>query len=372
MENLSISKILANVLSRIPVGRSRLLFICAILLVLLLMVMRAPQLVGIPIIFGMLAYFTYKVIQRIRNLLPLVRRRLVWKLWRMVRATRQFYKISDEVEFFHAVTIIIALISLFYLVATNDANGYGILNYVIVILLGVAAIFDASTRITWLVKNAWAKAIGKFFFAGLGAALVFIAAAISKQFVHEITNADPQFFQEFVSLLTTIITPLLFGLTLCAVVLCFAILEFIGMSLALGFAVPVLSIIIESVVGKARCAKIFYRMRTGKQPPLHSEFNYFEWKGMICFMRPMALVLATYVVISSMSALTSIVSPTARDWGKHLLILMHYHNNINCENLKRNVLIANLEDSRSVSVVSFDGGISFSSKVCKRSALPES
>lgn len=371
MKNPSVSKIVANALTRIPAGTPRMLFVYATIIVLLVVVTRVPQLFGIPIVLGMLAYFINKLIRRIIVLFPLVWQHLVRKLWRMVIATRQFYKIPDEVEFFHAVTIIVALMSLIYLLATKDANGYGILNYSIAIFLGAAALFDASSRISWLVKKTWAKAIGKLFFAGVGTALVFVAAAIAKQFVREVTHADPQHFQEFVSLLTSIFTPLLFGFALCAAVFTFAILEFVGMSLALGLAVPVLSLIIQSIVGKPRSERFFYRIRTGKQPPDDYKPEPFEWKGMICFMRPMALVLAIYVVISSMSALTSLASPSAKDWGSHLLVWMHYHTNTDCGNLNRNALIADLDGGNSVSVVSFGTEISFTNKVCKRSALPE-
>lgn len=366
-----IRKVVANALNRIPTGTPRILFVCATLSVLLVIVTRAPQLVGAPIALGMMVYFVYKLIQRILELFPLVRQHLVRKLWRMVRTTRQFYKIPDEVEFFHAVTIIIAVVSLIYLLATKDAKGYGILNYAIAIFLGAAALFDASWRISWLVKKTWAKAIGKLFFAGIGTALVFVAAAVAKQFVRELTHIGPQHFQEFVSLLTSIFTPLLFGFALCAAVITFAVLEFIGMALALGVAVPAISLLMQSVVGKPRSARFFYRIRTGKKAPDDYKPEPFEWKGMICFMRPMALMLAIYVVISSMSALASLVSPSAKDWGSHLLVWMHYHPNTDCGNLNRNALIADLEGSNSVSVVSFDTGISFTNKICKRSALPE-
>lgn len=322
---------------------------------------------GFVILGVLLVSLVYKLAIRIVELYPFVYRQILRKLWRIVTVTRSFYKIPKEVEFFHAVAILVVIASVLWIVVTKNTNGYAIFNYVFAMLLGSAAVFDASSRISWLVKKAWARVVGKLLFAGVGAVLVFVASSIAKQNVYELTHADPQYFQEFVGLLTSVYTPLFLGLAMCGFVLLFAGLELLGMILVFAILMT-LSLIAQSFFGKQYGVRFFYRMRTGKKVSAEQELEPFEWKGMICLMRPLALVMSICIIVYSAWGLTLYFSPEIKDWGKRMLVTMHYHSNIECVNLEPEILIAEIKESNMVSVASLGSQISFSTKMCKRNS----
>lgn len=354
-----------DLLNQIPPGARRANFVLIVLVGIFLLMRYFPEVIGPFIVILMLTRFIYILIKRAAKLYPKISQRAIRKTWRLVVATRQFYKVSEETEFFHALTTIVVLITFVYFFITKDIHAFTIFNTVILMLLGAAAIFDMSSRISWLMKKAWAKVIGKAALAGLGAALIFIASAVAKQNVGELTQADPQYFPEFIGFLTSLYTPLLFGFVVACVLLLWALLEFLGVILILGLA-AIVSLSIRPIFGQIYEARFFDRIRLGKKGRKDSEDNSSEWRGLIYVMRPIALGIATYIIASPITTISSNFSKDIEQAEKRILVMMHYHPNAECTNLDKKALVANLKDDGIVSVAYTGSAITFTKQKCVR------
>lgn len=216
------------------------------------------------------------------------------------------------------------------------------------------------------MKKAWAKVIGKAALAGLGAALIFIATALAKQNVGELTQANPEYFPEFISLLTSLYTPLLFCVALACVVGLLAVFELLSVILIVSFVAIPLSLLIRSILGKEYEARFFDRIRFGKRIRGDSENNSGEWRVMIYVMRPIALAIAIYMIASPVAAIFSSFSKDIEQAEKRVLMMMHYHPNTECKNIDKDALVANLKDDGIVSVAYRGATITFTKQKCMR------
>jgi hypothetical protein len=243
------------------------------------------------------------------------------------------------------MTIVIVLISFIFFLVTKNLNGYAFFNAAIVVLLSSAAFFDVISRISWLTKKAWAKVIGKAAIAGLGAALIFVASAAAKQHIGDLTHADPKYFPEFAGLLTSIYTPLLFGIALTVIGLLWASLEFLGVVMILSFIVMPLSILIEHLFSKEYANRFFSRLKSGKKSEFNSANSSPEWKWLIYVMRPIAAAIAIYVIAASFGSSISYFSTGISYAEKKVLLMMHYRPNTECQNISNKALIADLKDN---------------------------
>lgn len=360
MEHTIVYKI-KNILSVIPPKIQGSIALALILIVLIYF----QELSGFIVISIMLLSLVYSLVMRILELYPLVRKKIIRRLWRMVVATRQFYKIPKEVEFFHAIAILVVIASLIWIIATKNKSGYVIFNYILVIILCSAAVFDASARISWLLKKTWARLMGKLVFAGVVALLIFVAASFAKQNVYGLTHADPQSFSEFVGLLTSVYTPLLVGLSVCGFILLLAIVELAGL-IWIYMILMVLSMTVQPFTGKQFRSKFLYRIRTGKKVSGDEVPKYSDWRSLISLMRPMALIMSICIIVYSVNGITSHYYPEIKNWGKQLLITMHYHQNYECANINRDLQVAKIKGSNMVSVANNESQISFSIKKCQK------
>jgi len=250
--------------------------------------------------------------------------------------------------------------------AERNIHAFSISNTAVLLFLGAAAIFDVTSRISWLMKKAWAKVIGKAALAGLGAAIIFIATAFAKQNVGELTQADPEYFPEFIGLLTSLYTPSLFGVALACVVGLLAAFELLSAILIVIFVAIPLYFLISSMLSKEHAARFFDRIRFGKSRKIDSENNSAEWRVIIYVMRPIALAIAIYMIASPIAAIFSNFSKDIEQAEKRVLVMMHYHPNTECTNLDKKALVANLKDDGIVSIALTGSDINFSQQKCVR------
>jgi len=339
-------------------------FILVTVLTMFAVLIFFPAQGGLIVLLAVLASFTFKLLQLILNLYPSVINRIIRKIWRLVIGIRQFYKVSEEVEFFHAMTIVIVLISFIFFLITKDLSGYAFFNSAIVILLSSAAFFDVISRISWLTKKAWAKVIGKAAIAGLGAALIFVASAAAKQHIGDLTHADPKYFPEFSGLLTSIYTPLLFGIALTAISLLWASIELLGVVVILSFIVMPLSMLMEHLFSKEYANRFFSRLKAGKKSALNSVDSSPEWTWVIYVMRPIAAIIAIYVIASSFGSSISYFSKGIAYSEKKVLVMMHFRKNTDCTNMSEKALIADLKENEVSEALIGKSDIIFSVKKC--------
>lgn len=332
-------------LNQIPPGAWRAKFVLIMLVIVFGTLILFPAQSGLVIIFVVSTYLTFKLLRHISKLYPTVNSRIIRKTWKLVIGIRQFYKVSEEVEFFHAMTIVVVLISFIFFLATRNLAGYAHFNSAIVILLSSAAFFDVISRISWLTKKAWAKVVGKAAIAGIGAAIIFVASAAAKKHIGDLTHADPKYFPEYAGLLTSIYTPLLFGIALTGIGLLWACLEFLGVVFILTFIVMPLSILFEHPFSKEYAYRFFSRLKSGKKSTFNSTNSSPEWKWLIYVMRPIAAAIAIYVIASSFGSLISYFSEGIAHAEKRVLVMMQYRQNSECTNLNEKALIANLKDN---------------------------
>lgn len=353
-----------SLLNRIPPGAWRAKFVLVTLLIIFSALIIIPAQASLIPGFAILIYLIYKLLLRASKLYPSVINRSVRKLWRLVIGIREFYKVSEEVEFLHAMTIVVVLISLIFFLLTKNQSGYALFNSIIVILLSSAAFFDVISRISWLTKKAWAKVVGKAVIAGIGAALIFVASAVAKQHINELTHADPKYFPEFSGLLTSIYIPFLIGIALTGIGLLWAFLELLGVILILGFIAMPLSILIQYFFSKEHAKIFFNRLKSGKSKALDSTDSP-EWRWAIYVMRPIAVGIAIYVVASSFGSLISYFSKNIEYAEKRVLVMMHYHQNTDCPKLNKKALVLELKDDfLSVATIS-ENDIKFDVKNCE-------
>lgn len=355
-----------DLLNEIPPGIRRANFVLMTFLSIVLVWVYFRAVLGQIILSLLLARFIYILIKRAAKLYPKIYQRALRKTWRLVVAVRQFYRVSEETEFFHALTTIVVLITSLYFFITKDIHAFSISNTAVLLFLGAAAIFDVTSRISWLMKKAWAKVIGKAALAGLGAAIIFIATAFAKQNVGELTQAEPEYFPEFIGLLTSLYTPSLFGVALACVVGLLAAFELLSVILIVSFVAIPLYFLISSILSKEHAARFFDRIRFGKSRKIDSENNSAEWRVMIYVMRPIALAIAIYMIASPIAAIFSNFSKDIEQAEKRVLVMMHYHPNTECTNLDKKALVANLKDDGIVSIALTGSDINFSQQKCVR------
>jgi hypothetical protein len=227
-----------------------------------------------------------------------------------------------------------------------------------ILILGVAAVFDLYSRITWLMKKTWAKVFGKAVLAGLGAALIFVAATIAKRTSGELNQADPQYFAEFVGLLTSLYTPMLLGAVLIGIVVLIAFLELISSSvfIALSILMSHMTFWIQGPKKKAETRSL----NKGE-----SRQGSAKWKEAVYIMRPISLMIVVYAITSSATIVYYRFSKNIEWVEKRALVYMHYQSNNECTNLDKKTLIAKLGDNM-VSVANVSSDVIFTTQKCER------
>ncbi|MCS3405862.1 hypothetical protein [Serratia sp. AKBS12] len=312
----------------------------------------------IYIIMGLaLLKIIYSTIKRIFVIFPLVRKKIITRGWRMVVHTRKFYAISPTTELFFLLSLLIIPVIFVVLLIWQNLSGANVLIAILAITLSCAAFFDIKGKVSWLIKKAWARVIGKLLFAGIGSVAFFIALAGIKQSLYQMTQVDAKHFPEFVNLAATLYTPIIYCYFIGFLLMTMVVIEWFAIMLPMSIS-PLLS---SFYPGKL--ARVSYRLRTGKKEP--SDHTPFQPRDLLFLLRifaPLALVITFSYIANGLSATTdgwlnkTIISA---------LIEMHYHDNADCQNLPWNTKLLRL-DKDTVSVVQSTetGGFTFSKQRC--------
>ncbi|WP_127913640.1 hypothetical protein [Serratia odorifera] len=321
----------------------------------------SPKTAAILIYFLMgllLLKLIYATVKRIFVIFPMVRKKIITRGWRVVVNTRKFYAISPTTELFFLLSLLIVPIIFVVLFFQQNLSVAKALISLLAITLSCAAFFDIKGKISWLIKKAWARVFGKLLFAGIGSVAFFIALAGIKQSLYQMTQVEVKHFPEFVNLAATLYTPVVYGYFIGFLLMSMVVVEWFFIMLPMSFS-PVLSSFFPE-----KLARFSYRLRTGKKElPDTTPFHSRDLLFLLRIFAPLALIttfghIANTLSTTSESRLNKTIISA--------LIEMHYHDNVDCQNLPWNAKLLRL-DKDTVSVVQSTetGGFTFSKQQCR-------
>lgn len=338
----------------------RAVFVGLSVVLLLVLLKNYPQIIGIAVLLGTLAVFTKALLFRIWDLARKIRMPLLRRVVRIVRAMRLFFAISPEIEFLHAVTVFLVLVSFAYILASKDPSGFNTLGQVLLGLVCVATALDTGRQIVQLTRVTWARSIGKILLAGIGAALFYIAIAIAKHVVHGITATDPKYYSEFTSLFAMVLMPLLYLVLGSALLALWAIVQ-----LVIAFAILALGSIMGGITSNAPTWKHFlYRLQQGKRPPRDYRPPAGDLRWAVVWMRPFGLLLSVGLILSAISYLLQTYEKPLEAAMVKTLVAIEYKGGGKCLGLPAGAEVAYLEKGTVSIVEQIQQRFSFSTQRC--------
>lgn len=322
---------------------------------------KFPQIVGAVLLFGMFVVFAKELLLRMWELGRRIRRPLMRRLIRIIRALRRFFAISPEVEFLHLSTILLVLISLGYMLVTKSPAGFDALGNISLGLVCLAAIVDTGRQMIQLTRITWTRTIGKVVLAGIGAALFYVGIAISKHLAHTTTGADPAHFPEFSGLFATLAMPLLYSMLGCLALGLWAIAQ-----LVITFIVLVLGSALAGVTSNAPAWKLFlYRLQQGKRPPQNYRAPKRNFKWAIVWMRPTGLLLSVGLILGAWTYLLEEHGESLEAIAIKGLVMLEYKQGGKCLGIPTQAEVAYLDEGMVSMAQKKDGRIVFSTHKCE-------
>jgi len=311
---------------------------------------KFPQIAGAVVLCWTLVELVKALLFRMWELGCRIRRPLIRRLVRLIRVMRRFFAIPPEIEFLHLGTILLVLITLGYMLVVKNPTGFNALGNVLLGLVCLAAIVDNGRQVIQLTRITWTRTIGKVVLAGIGAALFYVATAISKQFSHGITATDPTFFPEFSGLFAALAMPVLYLMLGCFVLGLWAIAQ-----LVIAFIVLMLGSALAGITSNALAWKLFlYRLQQGKRPPTNYRAPKIDFRWAVVWMRPFCLLLSICLILSAWTYLHD-------EYGKSLdaiavkgLVALEYKRGSKCLGIPAQAEVAYLEGG-AISVAKQEG-----------------
>lgn len=127
----------------------------------------------------------------------------------LVASVKSFYETPPLVNLVNSACMIFALATVILLFLFGKQVRFYFL-YACVGLFLFAGGVEYVYRIVRILRNTWARAIGKLLLAGIGAIVYVIADAIARHVAVTLTQADPKFFPSFVRLVSLVLVPILY------------------------------------------------------------------------------------------------------------------------------------------------------------------
>lgn len=328
---------------------------------LLWLAIKIPEIVGVAVLLWTLVVFIKALLLRIWELGCQIRRPLFRRVMRIVRVMRHFFAIAPEVEFLHVSTILLVLVSIAYILVTKNSSGFNTLGQIFLCLICIAATVDTGRQVIQLTRITWARTIGKIILAGVGAALFYLATAISKQIVHGITATDPKYYSEFSSLFATLAMPVLYLLLGTMVLGLWALAQ-----LLIAFIVMALGGVLSGITSNAPAWKLFlYRLQQGKRPPRNYRAPTVDFRWVVVWMRPVSLILSVGLILSALVYLLNEYGKSLEAIAEKSLIALKYRRGSKCLGLPAQAEVAYLEKGVVSVAKQEDGRFKFSTQKCE-------
>lgn len=311
-----------------------MIFVWVTIFVVLGLLKALPELAAFLIGLPVLAAFSYPILLRVIELMPMFIGRTKQKIADLAKSITELNKLSEDAELFYALGITLISISFAFVYLGKFSTVITILQNLGLTSLVLAAAFDLSTRVTKLLKKAWAKLLGKLAFAAATAILVSISAALAKQQVFELTSVNPQNFQELVNILTALGTPILLLGLVCVLLAMYALLELL------------------------LCTIWLLITKTTQVP------NQYNWREIFGLMRPISLLILVTLLMTPLGEGNKQIQMLESAISKRLLVILYFHSNRVCSNLNISELIAEIDNSQRVLVLKNNKQYDFAIQPC--------
>ncbi len=328
---------------------------------LLWLAIKLPTVIGVVVVFSTLVMFIKALLLRIWELGCQIRRPLFRRAIRIIRAMRNFFAIAPEVEFLHVSTILLVLVSFAYILATKNPSGFNMLGQILLGLICIAATVDTGRQVVQLTRITWARTIGKIILAGVGAALFYVATAISKQVAHGITASDPKYYSEFSGLFAALALPILYLLLGSLVLGLWAVVQ-----LVIAFIVMVLGGVLSGITSNTLAWKLFlYRLQQGKRPPQSYRAPTVDFRWIVLWMRPVSLILSVGLILSALVYLLNEYGKSLEVIAVKSLVALEYRRGSKCLGLPAEAEVAYLERGMISVSKKENGQFKFSTQNCE-------
>lgn len=189
-----------------------------------------------------------------------------WQV-RMIRSWRAYSTKPPTVEALHLLGIAMSFLSVAGLVSGlySDVRIGMMPAFSVFVVAGICEITVQTKRV---LKQAWAKLVGKIISLSLGVMLTAVTVSMAKQTVHSLAHVDPKYLTEFTAVAAAGLMPLMYLGAAGVVLLLWAMIQtlllgavFVGTGL-LSQAKPFIG---EGVQQRMRL--FWYRIRIGRRPP---------------------------------------------------------------------------------------------------------
>lgn len=143
------------------------------------------------------------------------------------------------------------------------------------------------TRRLW--REAWVKGIGKAGMSGLAVVVGIIAHAIAAHLAFSVNAVDPKYPTNFVSLMTALLTPLLYVYAFSVLISAWSLLEFVIFMLLAIIGQPIRTF--AGMVGiERRFDNAVYRIAYGRRPAPGGKRELFE-DGTVFVFRTFSMIM---------------------------------------------------------------------------------
>lgn len=325
----------------------RLALITFILLTILLLMRWKPILLS----FAVLVSISVGLLLRGRKLIHQLKFPILRRLSRGIFLLRGLLRYPPGVELLHIATLLLIILSVIYLISTQDLRGTNFFGTAAVLTLLGSVVIDAGRQIVYLAKKAWARTLGKVGLAATGAVLYYIADAISKDIIHWITHSDPKYFPDATGLLISAISPILYLAIGSLLAFVWALVQLIALGTIL---------FIGQSMGMWKLSshawdRMIYRIRTGHKAPAGYTAPLLGHDGFLFLMRPIGLLIAVGYFWSSMGTLTTAYSDQINQYTQDIVVATEYRGNALCHGLSQEAKIVYLNNGL-ISVVETNSG----------------
>jgi hypothetical protein len=155
----------------------------------------------------LLSALALNLVQRVSQLWPLIRGRIIRKTWRLLIRYRRYAAPPPGVEFVATTVAIIAVLGVFAFLVTGGGTASEIAWKCILGILVLSGAAECAARGISMAKRAWTKTLGKVFIAGLIALAAVASNAVARHAAYGITHEDPKFFIGFVNAVSLVCLP---------------------------------------------------------------------------------------------------------------------------------------------------------------------
>ena len=343
--------------------RQRAALVLSALGMLFWLTIKFPELFGLIVLLGSVSVLVKKLLFRIWTLGCQIQKPLFRRTVRIIRKTRSLLKIAPEVEFLYVGTILLAIISFAYILATKDYSGFSLLGQIFLGFICFTATVDTGRQVLHLTRITWARTIGKVVLAGIGSALFYIATAISKKIAYWITATDPKYYSEFSSLFATLAMPVLYLLLGAIILALWAVAQAMTVIVVIG-----LSSALRTVITNTSAKHLFlYRLQQGKRPPQNYRTSVDEFWWLIVWMRPVSLVLSLGLIVSASVYVLNKYGKSIESITIRSLVSMEYMQNSKCLGLPEHAAVAYIDRGMISVAIEKDGHYKFSTQNCELS-----